>query len=105
MWTTARTWHEPVLGGRGLSVVPCDRRKRQETMAWYYEILGKDEQVLETSEPIYGSQIEAQYAAYQRVKEKPGLFGPMPITGGRVEGGLRGFLAGDRHIRAKQKDD
>jgi hypothetical protein len=39
------------------------------------------------------------------MKEKPSLFGPPPITGGKVEGGLRSFLAGDHHIRAKQKDD
>ena len=25
-------------------------------MAWYYEILGKDDEVLETSEPVYASQ-------------------------------------------------
>lgn len=71
-------------------------------MAWYYEILGKDDEVLETSEPIYASQFEAQYAAYQRMKEKPSLFGPVPTNGGKVEGGLRSFLVSDHHIRAKQ---
>ncbi len=74
-------------------------------MAWYYEILGKDDVVLETSGPVYGTQFEAQYAAYQRMKEKPSLFGPVPTTGGEVEGGLRSFLAGDHHIRAKQQGD
>jgi hypothetical protein len=74
-------------------------------MAWFYEILGKDDEVLETSEPIYASQFEAQYAAYQRMKEKSSLFGPVPTAGGKAEGGLRSFLAGDHHIRAKQKND
>ena len=74
-------------------------------MAWYYEILGKDDEVLETSEPVYAAQFDAQYAAYQRMKEKPSLFGSVPPNGGKVEGGLRSFLAGDHHIRAKQKDD
>jgi hypothetical protein len=74
-------------------------------MAWFYEILGKDDEVLETSEPVYGTQFEAQYAAYQRMKEKPSLFGPVPTNGGKVEGGLRSFLMSDHHIRAKQKND
>ena len=74
-------------------------------MAWYYEILGKDDVLLEISEPRYATQFEAQYAAYQRMKEKPSLFGPVPTTGGKVEGGLRSFLMSDNHIRAKQKDD
>lgn len=74
-------------------------------MAWYYEILGKDDEVLEISEPIYATQIEAQYAAYQRMKKEPALFGPVPANGGKVEGGLRSFLVSDHHIRAKQKGD
>ena len=74
-------------------------------MDWYYEILGNDDEVLETSEPVYASQFEAQYAAYQRMKENPSLFGPVPKTGGKVEGGLRSFLGSDHHIRAKQKDN
>jgi hypothetical protein len=39
------------------------------------------------------------------MKEKPSLFGPVPTTGGKVEGGLGHFLASDHHIRAKQKDE
>jgi hypothetical protein len=74
-------------------------------MAWYYEILGKDDKVLGTSEPVYASQFEGQYAAYQRMKGKPSLFGPVPTNGGKEEGGLRSFLVSDHHIRAKQKDD
>jgi hypothetical protein len=74
-------------------------------MAWYYEILGKDDEVLEASEPVYATQFDAQMGGYQRMKEKPSLFGPVPTTGGKVEGGLRSFLAGDHHIRATQKDD
>jgi hypothetical protein len=74
-------------------------------MAWYYEILGEDDEVVETSEPVYATQFDAQYAAYQRMKEKPSLFGPVPTAGGKVEGGLRSFLMSDHHIRAKQKDD
>jgi adenine-specific DNA-methyltransferase len=46
-----------------------------------------------------------KYAGYQRMKEKPSLFGPVPTTGGKVEGGLRHFLMSDHHIRAKQKDN
>jgi hypothetical protein len=74
-------------------------------MAWYYEILGKDDEVLETSEPVYGTQFEAQYAAYQRMKEKPSLFGPVITNGAKVEGGLRSFLVSDHHIRAKHKEE
>jgi hypothetical protein len=74
-------------------------------MAWFYEILGKNDEVVETSEPVYATQFDAQYAAYTRMKEKPSLFGPVPTTGGKVEGGLRHFLMSDHHIRAKQKDD
>jgi hypothetical protein len=73
-------------------------------MAWYYEILGKDDEVRETSEPVYATQFDAQYAAYTRMKEKPSLFGPVPTTGGKVEGGLRSFLVSDHHIRAKQNE-
>jgi len=54
---------------------------------------------------VYATQFDAQYAAYTRMKEKPSLFGPVPTTGGKVEGGLRSFLVSDHHIRAKQKDD
>jgi hypothetical protein len=74
-------------------------------MAWYYEIVGKDDEVLETSQPVYASQIEAQYAGYTRMKGEPSLFGSVPTNGGKVEGGLRSFLAGDHHIRAKEKDN
>jgi hypothetical protein len=74
-------------------------------MAWFYEILGKNDEVVETSEPVYATQFDAQYAAYTRMKEKPSLFRPVPTTGGKVEGGLRHFLMSDHHIRAKQKDD
>ena len=73
---------------------------------WYYEITDKNHGVLETSEPIYESADEAGMAGYRRVKEHPDyLIGEIPTTGGKVEGGLRSFLAGDHHIRAKQKDD
>jgi hypothetical protein len=74
-------------------------------MAWYYEILGENEEVLETSEPVYGTQFEAQYAAYQDMKEKPSLFGSVPTNGGEVEGGLRSVASISANIRAKQKDD
>ena len=73
-------------------------------MAWYYEICGKNDEVLEASEPVYGTQVDAQYAAYQRMKKKPSLFGPVPPTGGKVEGGgLRNFLISEHHIRANKK--
>ena len=50
------------------------------------------------------TQLEAQYAAYQRMKAKPSLFGPVP-TSGKAESRLLSFLTGDHHIRAKQKND
>lgn len=37
--------------------------------------------------------------------EKPSLSRKVPTNCEEVEGGLRSFLAGDQHIRAKQKDD
>ena len=46
-------------------------------MAWYYEILGKDDVVLEASEPVYATQFDAQMAGYQRMKKEPRLFGPL----------------------------
>jgi hypothetical protein len=74
-------------------------------MAWYFEIIAKDRKLLEASEAVYATQLEAEYAAYTRMKEKPSLFGPVPKTGGKVEGSLRSFLMSDHHIRAKQKND
>jgi hypothetical protein len=74
-------------------------------MAWYYEITDKDRGVLETSEPIYASQFEAERAAYDRMKEKPSLFGPVPTTGGKVEGGLRSVAVLGPTITAKQIDE
>jgi hypothetical protein len=61
-------------------------------MAWYYEILGKNDEVLEQSEPVYASQFEAQYAAYTRVKEKPSLFGPVISSRKRPYRQLTRFL-------------
>ena len=74
-------------------------------MAWYYEILGQNDEVVEASEPVYASAFEAQYGAYTRMKEKPSLFGPVPTTGGKVEGGLRSVAVLSTNIRAKQKND
>jgi hypothetical protein len=74
-------------------------------MAWYYEIVGKNDEVLETSEPVYGTQFEAQYAGYRRMKEEPSLFGPLPTTGGKVEGGLRSVPVLGPKVNAKQKDE
>lgn len=31
-------------------------------MAWHYEILGKDDEVLEASEPVYATQFDAHMA-------------------------------------------
>jgi len=58
-------------------------------VALYYEILGKDDEVLETSEAVYASQFDAQMAGYERMKKERRLFGPVPTTGGKGEGGLR----------------
>ena len=74
-------------------------------MAWYYEIVAKDGNLLETSEPVYATEFEAQYAAYTRMKAKPSLFGPVPTTGGKVEGGLRSVAVLSTSIRAKKVSD
>jgi hypothetical protein len=74
-------------------------------MPWFYEILGQNEEVVEASQPVYASAFEAQYGAYTRMKEKPSLFGPVPTTGWRDQGGLRTILAIGPEVRAKYKDD
>ena len=66
--------------------------------------MGKDDEVLETSEPLYANQLEAQYAGYLRMKAKLSPYGLMPISG-KSESRLLSFLTGDHHIRAKQKND
>lgn len=71
---------------------------------WFYEITDKDRGVLETSEPIYVSQFEAERAAYNRMKEKPSLFGPVPTSGGKVEGGLHSVAVLGPVVTAKQKE-
>jgi hypothetical protein len=70
---------------------------------WYYEILGKNQEVLEQSEALYASEFEAQYAAYQRIKDqdKPSLWGPLPTTGWKDDGGLRSVATIGPIIRAK----
>jgi hypothetical protein len=62
-------------------------------MAWYYEILGENEEVLETSEPIYASAVEAQMAARTLIKAEPILWGPMPKSGWKEQGGLRTIVS------------
>jgi hypothetical protein len=74
-------------------------------MAWHCEITDKDRGVLETSEPIYASEFDAQMAGYERMKENPSLFGPVPTTGGKVEGGLRRVAARRSADTAKQIDE
>ncbi len=74
-------------------------------MPWFYEILGQNEEVVEASEPVYASAFEAQYGAYQRMKEKPSLFGPLPTTGWRDQGGLLTVVGAGPVVRAKYKDD
>jgi hypothetical protein len=68
-------------------------------MAWHCEITDKDRGVLETSEPIYASEFDAQMAGYERMKENPSLFGPVPTTCGKVEGWLRSVRRGARPTR------
>jgi hypothetical protein len=97
--------HQQGDAGDSKGHIPAIGIPEATTMAWFYEILGKDDEVVEASESVYTTQFDAQYAAYQRMKEKPSLFGPVPTTGGKVEGGLRHFLMSDHHIRAKQKDE
>jgi hypothetical protein len=73
-------------------------------MAWFYEILGKNDEVLEKSEPVYPTQFDAHMAGYQRSKDQPEYFyGPIPPTGGKVEGGLRYLTSAYCAIRAKEK--
>jgi hypothetical protein len=74
-------------------------------MAWFYEILGENDEVVEASEPVYASAFEAQYGAYTRMKEKPSLFGPVPTTGWRDQGGLRTVMAAGPTVRAKYKQE
>ena len=55
----------PILSHEGGLAVAGDRPTfvKMPTggiMAWCYEILGKDDEVLETSEPVYGTQFEAR---------------------------------------------
>jgi hypothetical protein len=65
-------------------------------MAWYFE----------TSEPIYSSKYEAEWAGYRRVKERPDyLIGEIPKTGGKIEGGLRSVAVLGPTITAKQIDE
>lgn len=72
-------------------------------MAWFYEILGQDDGVLETSDPIYSSKYEAEWAGYRRVKERPDyLIGEIP-SGGK-EGGLHSVAVIGPAITAKQKE-
>ena len=52
-------------------------------MAWFCEILGKNDEVLEKSELIYASQFEAQMAGYRRTSlhaeaRTPGNVRPFP---------------------------
>ena len=70
-------------------------------MAWYYEILGQDDEVVEASEALYATAFSAQMAGYQRLKEKPSLFGPLPTTGWKDEGGLRTHLSSGPKINAQ----
>jgi hypothetical protein len=73
-------------------------------VAWYYEILGKDDEVLEASEAVYVGEFEAQYAAYTRMKAKPSRFGPLPTNGWKDEGGLPSVHVIGPTVRAKQID-
>ena len=75
-------------------------------MAWYYEILGKDDEVLETSEPIYENADEAEMAGYRRVKERPDYFyGPITTdwrkSGGRIT--QRGSVRPHNHGQAGRR--
>jgi hypothetical protein len=71
---------------------------------WYYEITDKNRGVLETSEPIYSSKYEAEWARYRRLKERPDyLLGEIPTTGGKIEGGLRSVAVLGPTTKAKQK--
>lgn len=73
--------------------ITCTKMQREEVMDWYYEILGRNNLVLERSEALYGSQWEAQWAGYRRFKDKQVVerdLRSVPVTG---------------NIRAKRRDD
>jgi hypothetical protein len=72
-------------------------------MAWFYEILGKNDVVLEASEPVYATQFDAHMAGYQRMKKEPSLFGPVPTTSGKVRGTLQYLTSAYCAIRAREK--
>jgi hypothetical protein len=73
-------------------------------MAWFYEILDKDDVVLEASEPMYATQFEAHRAGYKRAKERPEYFyRPIPPTDGKVDGGLQYLTSAYCAIRAREK--
>jgi hypothetical protein len=69
----------------------------QRIMAWYYEILGRNDVVLAQSKPTYRTQWEAQWAGYRRFKDEIS-----PTSGNK--GGLRGVPV-TQNIRAKHADD
>jgi hypothetical protein len=62
-------------------------------MAWYYELLGRNNMVLEQSEAVYASQWEAQWAGDRRFKDKQVV--ERDLRSVRVTG----------NIKAKRKDD
>ena len=71
-------------------------------MAWYYEIVGKHGEVLEASEPIYRTELEALSAANERAKAEPAtLIGTPPTTGGKIEGNIRSILFSGNRIHTK----
>ena len=69
---------------------------------WYYEIADKRGVLVETSEPIYASEFDAQRAGWERLKENPTRFDWEPTNPGKVEGGLRSVLVIGPTITAKQ---
>jgi len=74
-------------------------------MGWYFEIADRDRGLLETSEPIYSSKYEAEWAGYVRAKERPDYaIGELPNIGAKDEGGLRSASVIEPTITAKLEE-
>ena len=65
----------------------------QSVMAWYYELFGKNDVLLQKSQPVYKTNWEAQWAGYRSFKDKEA-----------IDGGLR-LVPLLENIRVREKDN
>lgn len=70
---------------------------------WYFELIGKNREVVERSPAVYENQLEATRAGYERVKEK--LSHEPPPSGDTVEARIHNFLSSAPAVVAKRTDD